>query len=365
MQTAGQPNQLPFSSVPNNTNNQPLSNENLRPERSGILDLGIDFAITGGRLNGTFDYYDRRTTDLLAPDLLDPTTGYLSSTVNTANLRSRGVEFSLNSVNVIASKFRWNSTLLHSWNRVKVTKLYVTGARTIFDVINGIPNYDEGYDLSRIFSFRWAGLSPNGDPQGYLNGSVVPITNNTPGRISYLAIGALPKADAKFHGSSVPVHAGYLRNTFTYSSFTISANISYKLGYYFRKPEADILNYGALYNNNLLQSADFNDRWQKPGDELSTNVPSIAYSTSSSDARNSFYKYAEINVFKADHIRLQEINLNYAFNPTKRWFLKNANVYANISNLGLLWRANRQGLDPDTYDYPQPRQYGFGLRANF
>ncbi|MCX2486791.1 hypothetical protein, partial [Pedobacter sp. MR2016-24] len=65
-----------------------------------------------------------------------------------------------------------------------------------------------------------------------------------------------------------------------------------------------------------------------------------------------------------DHIRLQEINLSYGFGK-KGWFIKNPRVYANVSNLGVIWRANKLGLDPDINDYPNPRAYSLGFSANF
>jgi hypothetical protein len=117
-----------------------------------------------------------------------------------------------------------------------------------------------------------------------------------------------------------------------------------------------------LIQNNILGAAEFAKKWQNPGDEKNTNVPSLTFPTN--ENRDYFYRFSEINVLKADHIRLQEINLSYAFRKTN-WFVKNPRIYANITNLGIIWRANKEGIDPDANDYPRPRTYGFGLSANF
>lgn len=101
---------------------------------------------------------------------------------------------------------------------------------------------------------------------------------------------------------------------------------------------------------------------QKPGDELHTNVPSLTYPAS--QTRDSFYQLADINVLKADHVRLQEVNLSYLFGKNN-WFIKNPRIFVSVSNLGIIWRANKLGLDPDINDYPRPRTYSLGLNANF
>lgn len=77
-----------------------------------------------------------------------------------------------------------------------------------------------------------------------------------------------------------------------------------------------------------------------------------------------FYYESEINVIKADHIRLQEINLSYRFGK-KGWFIKNPRVYANLPLNIMVWRANKLGIDPETYDYPAPKTYSLGISANF
>ncbi|MGY0036940.1 hypothetical protein [Pedobacter sp. NJ-S-72] len=95
---------------------------------------------------------------------------------------------------------------------------------------------------------------------------------------------------------------------------------------------------------------------------MHTNVPSLTYPVNT--FRDAFYASSEINVLKADHIRLQRINLAYTINK-KNWFIKNPRIYANVTNLGIIWRANKLGLDPDVFDYPVPRTYSLGLSANF
>ncbi|TKC65193.1 SusC/RagA family TonB-linked outer membrane protein [Pedobacter hiemivivus] len=357
-------NDLPYAYTSYGTG---ISNSKLRPEKTGIWNIGLDFGLKGNRLSGSLQYYNKKTTDLLANGELDPSTGYTNITYNTGNLRGYGIDLSLNSLNVQSGLFKWNSNVLFSYNKVKVTKLYAATASLAGSVVsNSSGSYNEGYDLSRVFGYKWAGLDPKtGDPRGYLDGAIVTIADNAEGNAAYQGIQNGPLSSVKYFGSAVPVYYGAIRNTFSYGNFSVSANLMYKLGYYFRRPTSQMVNYSQLNSNiPLIQGIEYQDRWQKPGDELHTNVPSAIF-TSSNQNRDNFYRYAEINVLKGDHIRLQELNFSYTIKPGKSWFIKNPRISANVNNLGIIWKANDQGIDPEVFDYPNPRSYSFGFSANF
>ena len=138
-------------------------------------------------------------------------------------------------------------------------------------------------------------------------------------------------------------------------------NLVYKLGYYFRK---ESINYTTLFTNRTGYS-DFADRWQQPGDEQKTQVPSMIYPTI--NARDKFYSSSEALVEKGDHIRLQFISLGYEFIPNnKRLPFQRVQLFANISNIGILWRANHAKLDPDyPYSLPPSKTFSIGLRTDF
>lgn len=341
------------------TTGSDATNDLLRPEKTGVLNLGLDFGVKNGRVSGSFEYYNKRTKDLIAPNSIDPSTGFNRLSFNTATLQGWGTDFSISTINFRINKFSWTSNFLFSYNRVKVAKIFTAAAKTAADVISGTPAYNEGADLSRLYAYRWAGLDPvTGSPVGYFNGQPM-IVNST---ASYLSVTGQPMSTAHYFGSAVPVYFGSLRNTFRYGALSVSANILYKLGYYFRRPQSDLVRYSQLFSSNVVQGSEYSNRWQKPGDELFTNVPSQIYPAN--NLRDLFYQFSEINVLKADHIRLQEINISYSLSK-KNWFLKNPRVYANISNLGIIWRANKLNIDPDIGDYPNPRTYAFGFSANF
>jgi hypothetical protein len=166
----------------------------------------------------------------------------------------------------------------------------------------------------------------------------------------------------QFEGSSRPTTFGSLRNNFSYQSLSLSVNINYKLNYYFRK--------STYTSSGLGENEDYYSRWQKPGDELKTNVPSVQYPPYTTD-RDLFYAYSSALIDKGDHIRLQDISLSYDFDRSakNRLPFKHLQVYGYINNVAILWRANHDGLDPDlstnfTNSYSLPRTFSLGVKAN-
>jgi len=97
-------------------------------------------------------------------------------------------------------------------------------------------------------------------------------------------------------------------------------------------------------------------RWQQPGDEGKTNVPSFIYPVNYS--RDNFYAVSEINVLKGDHVRLQYINLSYAIYKKHTLPFEVLQLYFNAANLGVLWRANKYHIDPDNpTGYPVSKSF--------
>ena len=107
-------------------------------------------------------------------------------------------------------------------------------------------------------------------------------------------------------------------------------------------------------------------RWQQPGDEKHTSVPSMIYPDNY--ARDQFYLNSAALARKADNIRLQYINLSYDLNKThwKGLPLQHIQFYIYANNLGIVWRANKDHLDPDYLSVlPAPPTFAFGLRTSF
>jgi len=329
-------------------------NDALQWERVKNINLGLDFSSKNNRVSGSLEYYIKNGIDLIGTSPVAPQEGVTTFTGNTADTHASGIDIQINTVN-INGPFKWMTNFIFNHVTDKVT-VYKQSPGTNLNVVQQTTLTPlAGYPINSIFGFKWMGLDNTGAPQGVLSG----VKSENYGSI----INSTNTADLDFLGSAVPTTFGSLRNTFAYRNFEFSFNISYKLDYYFRRAS---LNNTQLYNGNF-QQPDYNLRWQKPGDELTTNVPALIYP--SDPTRDALYQYSSILVDRGDQIRLQDMQINYTFTKAKFKGLpfSSLNIYMYANNLGILWRANKQGLDPDVYSgaYPTPKTIALGLKANF
>jgi TonB-linked SusC/RagA family outer membrane protein len=328
-------------------------NPELSWEKVQITNLALEFATKKGILSGTVEGYVKRGQDLVEPISLPPSVGYSSFTGNAAATNTKGVELSLNA-KVIDRAVKWNVYFITNFLKDKVTRYDVPATASTFRTMNGTLVAINGKPLFGVYGYKWAGLDPTtGDPQGYLNGKVSK---------DYTSILNNYKTDSlAFLGSARPTKWGSLRNEVSYGGFSLSFLITYNFGYYFRMPSIT-----GNYSDLLSQpNSDYTKRWQKPGDEKTTFVPSLVYPSNFN--RQTFYTYSSALVAKADNIRLQDIRLSYdLLRVIKSPAFGAFRVYTYASNLGLLWRANKYGLDPDTYNsYPNPFSISAGVTVSF
>jgi hypothetical protein len=211
-----------------------------------------------------------------------------------------------------------------------------------------------GRPLYGIYTYKWAGLSPDrGNPMGFLNGE--PSED-------YLGISREATVDnLQYHGPGRPTSFGSIRNDFAYRGFSLSFNISYRFGYYYKRRSID---YFTLLRGEIGHG-DFDRRWIQPGDEAFTQIPSLP--STSDTRRNAFYSNSGALVEKGDHIRLNDIRLSYRFTKDRQTWLpfRSAQVYGYVNQLGILWKASDDLLDPDFQTSKPLKSIAFGLQIDF
>ncbi len=345
----------PLTGLPSSLIGNP-ANEDLSWEKVNMLNVGVDFTMFKQRLSGSIDVFSKNTTDLVQRIALAPQTGYTGAFLNSAEMKAKGLEATINGM--------WKIKKIQWYTRLNVA--YITDKLTVYElppsrqnIILNDPFFEvvfvKGSSLKGIFSYKWAGLDPkNGDPQGYFNGQVSKdytriLNNSSPDSLVY-------------HGSAFPKWFGVIRNDFNYKNFNLSVGISYKLHYYFRRSSIE-LGYADILNRSM--NVDYQERWQRPGDELNTHVPSLVYP--SNEARNQFYQRSEVLVQRGDHIRLQDVRLSYQSPEKEKGLFRKYDIFCFASNLGILWRANKLRLDPDVTHanlnagfFPQPLSISIG-----
>jgi TonB-dependent SusC/RagA subfamily outer membrane receptor len=332
-------------------------NPSLRWEKSRQINVGAEFSLFGDVIDGSIEYYSKKGTDLYGSTDFDYTVYGQGNqlTRNIAAMAGKGIDVVLNSRN-LRGAVGWATTLLLNYQSNKTTAYDTEAARNASRVIgdgNSI-NPAIGKPLYAIAAYRSAGLNQEGDPQGFLDGK---ISTNYDSIITLPFINGLNATEqVVYFGPASPTWFGSIINTFQIKGFSLSANISFRFGYYFRKPA---LIFSSLFDYGRPVSDEFSKRWQQSGDERSTNIPRMVYIDHPQYfQREIFYSGSEEQVKKAGNIRLNYINAEYNFGKIA--------LSLNASNLGLLWTANKENIDPDApLAIPPQKTYAATIRANF
>lgn len=333
-------------------------NPQLRWEKVGMLNLGIDFESRKERLAGSIEFYHKNGKDIIGESPLDPTSGSgnMTNYINYAETQTNGVDLQITSVNLKRSLV-WSTNWIWSYTSNKILKFYDESI-TNNNIRSGLssnssilPHQNKSVDA--LYSTPWWGLEhDSGDPLIMIDEELVKDYRDY--------VRALTLDDLMYHGVSVAPFFGAVRNNFSWNNLSLSLNISWRAGYYFRKSAlsyTDLINYGEMHR-------DYVSRWQNPGDEAHTNVPS--FTTDTDSYRDFIYTASEVLIEKGDHIRLEDINLSYTLKHRGLPF-KELKMFVYAKNLGILWQASKSGLDPDypNATYRSPRTYSIGLNATF
>lgn len=351
------------SIIPTNTVGNQLGNSNLRPERIGEFEIGIETRLFN-RLNFNVSAYSKKTKDLITDQNLDDATGYTFTTVNIGDLKSEGIEIEYD-IDIIKSKtngFKFNLAGNFSANESTVTRL---AAGTDF-----VP-------LTDRISESAANYAVQGQPYGILLGTT--IVRDALGNkvVDNNGLYLVDKTD-KYLGDPNPDWVTSLIPTFSYKGISLSAIVNYRHGGdIFSSTTAALIGRGVVDNGICRECS-----YILPGVTQTGEVNNVAI-TSTNLGFDAYLDGAnELNIFDGTTLRLQEVNLGYALNAkqlkqlpfgsltfnvtgSNLWykafnFPKNINYDTNASSTGV---GNGQGIDYITG--PSSRRIGFSIKATF
>lgn len=339
---------------------QSPGNPDLRWERVYMTNVGLDLGIADDLLTVAFEYYSKKGKDIFGQTFIDPTIFYGGNTarlmMNYADIDTRGYDLSL-AVKPIGNKLKWGSTVFFSGSRNKLVK-YNGPDYPASSYAYGTTNRPvEGNSVDMLYSLPWYGLDPNtGDP-------LVREVSGEIGKEYTRYLNSMEVSDMIQHGSSVPLIFGLLRQSLTYHGLTASVSFGFKGKYFFRR---NTVSYNNLLNGDGSgMHSDYEQRWQNSGDEQFTDVPSIVPNNIAN--RDLVYALSERLVEPGDHIRLQDIRLDYRLRTGWKSF-KSLQFYGFASNLGVLWRKTKSGIDPDYPSarfYLPPATYSLGIKLEY
>lgn len=339
---------LPFGMISS------AANEKLRWERARTNNYGVDINMSKNRLTASVDYFVKKATDVISSEPTDPTTGVSTIQGNSAHIRTRGFEFNIGSTWLQKGNWIVQSRLLFAVAKTKITR-YLRKSSSLSGVVGSGYNITEreGADPYALISYRFHGLDSVGNPIGYLNGEVSKDYSNMISKPTW--------DDLVVHGSTKAPYFGNFIQSVGYKDLLLTINFGFKWGHVFRR---NTISYNALFNSWTMHE-DFYNRWQKAGDENNTTVPSMQLPVNSN--RDRFYQNSSATVSNASYVRIRDMSLRYQFKADKRKSILNGlQLTALVSNVGILWRANKHGLDPEYGNLVGPgRVWSFGLRKGW
>lgn len=311
-------------------------NPQLRWEKTKVFNVGVDFNLLKNRLDGSIEFYDKHTNDLLGPFAIDPTLGWTDVDINFGSMYNRGVEIALNSQNIKKENFSWSSSLLFSYNKNMITRVEETD-ESAYSYYYGT-NIRKGYPMGALFSVRYKGLNQNGAPVG--------LTKDGQEILNY---NQLTKDDLVYSGVVTPPYNASLTNTISWKGFELSFMFIYSGGHVMRDVAASYtITSHPMY---AVSNVDKNmaNYWKKAGDENKPNVnPAFMFQ---STVRNGeyIYKAADKFVKKADFIKLRDLILSYNLPSkiTKKMGIGAATI--NFQARNLWWWAANGDLDPEVW----------------
>jgi len=296
------------------------ANANLKWESTSMANIGLDFTLFHSRLNGTVEFYSKKTKDMLYTySVPTPTYVYDQIQANVGDMTNKGIELSLN-WDVFRSKaFNWTTSVNLAHNANKVTKLsndlYSTSRLYVGDPwIRGASNVtshvvEEGYPIGEFYMLKCDGIDSNG--------KFIIEDKNGDSQIT--------DDDRTYCGSAQPKLTYGWNNTFTWKNWDASVFIRGTIG------------------NKVLDN------------------PLAAYGNTTYLAGNNVMKNKYLGVLKensrvcsfyledASFARLDNMSIGYTFNTKKINWLEKARIYVAAQNLFVI--TGYDGLDPEVELY--------------
>ena len=334
-------------------------NPDLKWETTSMLNIGLDYSFFNGRLNGTIEYYDKSTKDMIW-DYPVSTSYYPVGTLtaNVGKMSNRGIELTINAIPVQTRNFTWNTSLNLSHNRNEVVS--VSNEEFNAGVLNrynpNLPNAStatiqriiEGEPIGTFYMWEWAGYDETGtsvfwvrDPE---TGERTGEKTTTPG-----------EDDRTIVGNAQPKLTMGWNNTFNYKNWDLTAFFTGVFGQkIFNEPRAYFSNIANVSEGKNVMASIREE--QRATDRFSA-LPSDRYLENGS------------------YFRLSNLTLGYTFKNFNDW-LRNIRLYVSCNNVFTITgykgrdpEINLGGLEPgcDTRSdhYPRTRQFLVGATINF
>ncbi len=319
-----------------------LASPDLTWEKTALANLALDVSLFKGRLNLTAEVYTSKTTDLLLSVQQPTQTGYSSRLTNIGKTSNKGIELSIESMNIANKNFQWSTNFTISHNSQKVEDIGSEDFVTAYSSPGNNPymmyGYVKGYPLNSLWGFKYGGTWKSSDEiernkvtKTYANPS------NVVGGARYYDIdhnGTLDQKDLVYQGNADPYLYGGLQNNFYWKGLRLGVYFTYSLGgklYNF----SEFFMAGSTFTNQYRYML---DSWH-PVRNPESDIPRAGAKTDAALA-------SDFMIHDASYLRLKNVSLGYTLDLSKfKALVKDVTFTVSGENL-YLWKKYN-GFDPD------------------
>ena len=335
-------------------------NPDLKWETAREFNVGIDWSVFNDCLSGSFDYYNKKTSDMLYDYTVpSPPNLYTTTTANVGEMRNTGFELMIKGVPVQTKDWRWETqaTLQHNSNKLVSLSndLYQTdNTQWLQGVGDPVTQYTHrvavGESLGQIWSLKAVGVSDQG---------LFLIENPKTGQCAEFYQEMRNDYDNwyEYMGSGIPKFTLGWNNTINYKDFDLSLQCNGQFGY-------KIINQQRVFYEN---NAHAYNKLKSAADAIGGNRP---LSGAQSQVVTSYY------IEQGDYFKLSSLTLGYTYTPKKKTYIQNARLYGSVYNVFTITKY--KGTDPelgsdnfwtagvdDRDKYPTVRSFTIGLNVTF
>ena len=331
-----------------------VGNEEVTWETTTNMNLGVEFGLWKGRLTGSLDFYNKKTTDLLFWLSIPESAGSRGYYGNIGDIRNTGLELTLQAVPVKTKDFEWIIAANLSHNTTKILKLPETKIADNGGFYESQYWYAEGEPMYNYMTYAYAGVAEDGQALYYYDedltskGKGAEAVNDIskPGDSRDGTTTNIGEASRYTTGSLLPKVYGGFNTSITWKNFDMAVTFDYQLGgkindNHYRKlmtPAASTSDAGYNY------SVDWKDAWSPTN--TSSDIPRWQYG-------DSYAAYSSDRFLtSASYLNFQSFTVGYTLpqSLTRKIGISAIRLYASGENL-YFWSA-RKGLDP-RYSYKE------------
>lgn len=347
-----------------------MPSKDLKWEKTGQYDFGVDANLFGSRLNIGFDYYYSKTTDMLLQVPVPVLTGFTDSQMNIGSVSNKGFELNISSINIRNKDFMWTTDFNISANRNKVLKLGNNNAPIEVNTNSAISRTEVGQPVGNYYGYKVTGVYSTAEINDPKVAKYAGAEPGDPKVWDKTGDGKIDASDRTILGNYQPDFTWGLTNNISWKGLEFSIMLTGTHGNEIMNQNARFLGFYNGARNLYASRSNFWVSDDQPGDGMTPKprtTPNTIESSSSS-------MWVEDGSF----VRIKNIRLGYNFptSITRPLGMTSLKLYVNMENVHVF--SDYSNYDPEGstfqtgyrvgYDYgayPNPFTCTFGINIGF